>query len=95
MALYDVSDSAKKANPVLVGGGTLYADIPVASEVKFDGTDIPSSFLACDGSTFSATIYPELAEALGGTTLPTNNGYIIKAKSEALKVENELLKILF
>ena len=68
----------------LVAGGTLYADMPVASEVKFDGVDIPSSFLACDGSTFSSTTYPELAEALGGTTLPTNNGYIIKAKSEAI-----------
>lgn len=95
MALYQIekdSGGIPTGNLSLVAGGTLFEDIPVASEIKFDGANIPSSFLVCDGSTFSATDYPELAEALGGTTLPTNSGYIIKAKYQPIP-ESFLAKV--
>ena len=62
----------------IVAGGTLYADMPISSEVKFSGQNIPSGFHASDGSTFDTTKYPELYAQLGSNTLPNNSGYIIK-----------------
>ncbi len=35
-----------------------------------DTSTIPDGWLKADGSSFSAATYPELADALGGTTLP-------------------------
>lgn len=39
---------------------------------------VPDGFLSCDGSSFSATTYPDLATALGSTTLPVQAGFVIK-----------------
>ena len=87
MALYKIEKDASgvpTGETSLVAGGTLYSDLPIAAQVLFSGSDIPSGFLECDGSTFSSTDYPDLYSALGSTTLPNNSGYIIKAKSVAL-----------
>ena len=45
-------------------------DIPIGTIKYFYGDTIPSGFLECDGSTFSASSYPELYNVLGTTTLP-------------------------
>ena len=76
MAVYDYStqDGLKR-----VAGGTLYADLPIGSEIEYAGSDVPTGFLAENGSTYSATTYPDLYEVLGTTTLPNKSGYIIKA----------------
>lgn len=74
-------------NLELISGATLWADMPIACEIKFDGQTVPNGFLACDGSTFSPTDYPELYAALGSTTLPNNSGYIIKAQQTALPAD--------
>lgn len=34
----------------------------------------PTPYLSCDGTTFSSSTYPALAEMLGGTTLPDTRG---------------------
>ena len=64
---------------IRIAGGTLYADLPIGSEIKYTGSTPPLGFLAEDGSTYSATDYPDLYAVLGTTTLPNNQGYIIKA----------------
>ena len=66
-----------------VAGGTLYADLPIASEIEYAGTTPPNGFLACDGSTITQSAYPELYAIIGGT-LPSKSGYIIKAKQVAV-----------
>lgn len=38
----------------------------------FQGTSVGSGYLACDGSSFLAPSYPNLALLLGGTTLPNH-----------------------
>lgn len=45
---------------------------PVGEVTMFYGAKsaIPVGWLACDGATFSASLYPELRTLLGGTTLP-------------------------
>lgn len=44
--------------------------VPVGTIVDFIGATPPTGWLACNGATFSAATYPELAVVLGGTTLP-------------------------
>lgn len=38
---------------------------------------VPAGWLLCDGSTFSAGAFPDLATVLGGTTLPDLRGRVI------------------
>lgn len=44
--------------------------VPVGTIVDFIGATPPTGWLDCNGATFSAATYPELAAVLGGTTLP-------------------------
>jgi len=44
--------------------------VPIGGVVEWPGATIPSGWLRCDGSAFSASTYPDLATALGSTTLP-------------------------
>lgn len=55
-----------------------YAGSSVPNWVSTCGTNnvgfVPQPYLNCDGSTFSATFYPVLAQILGTTTLPDSRG---------------------
>lgn len=64
----------------IAGNGT--GAVPIGTVTRWGGSTPPGGWLTCDGSTFSSTTYPILADVLGGTTLPTltgTPGYIIKA----------------
>lgn len=52
--------------------------IPTGTAIRSYCTTTPTGFLALDGSTYSATTYPDLYAAIGTTTLPVNAGFIIK-----------------
>ena len=54
--------------------GPAAAGVPVGTIVDFIGATPPTGWLACNGATFSAATYPELAVVLGGTTLPDAQG---------------------
>lgn len=54
------------------------AIIPVGVVVAYGAfSDLPTGWLWCDGSSFSATTYPQLAALLGGTTLPNAEGRVV------------------
>lgn len=48
--------------------------LPIGSIVMYPVSSVPSDWLICDGSTFSATEYPDLNTLLGGNTLPDFSG---------------------
>ena len=51
----------------LIAGGTLYADLPLLSWIKYDDqTNLPSGFLKA-GDTISQSLYPEAYEKYGAT----------------------------
>lgn len=52
--------------------------IPTGTAIRSYCTTTPDGFLALDGSTYSATTYPDLYAAIGTTTLAVNAGFIIK-----------------
>ena len=52
--------------------------VPTGVAVRNFALTVPDGYLSCDGSTFSATEYPALATALGGTTLPLQAGHVVK-----------------
>lgn len=72
-----------------IAGGTLYADLPIGAEIMYEGTAVPNGYLACNGSTFSQSEYPDLYAVLGSTTLPNRSGYIIRAKYNVLPLDLE------
>lgn len=45
--------------------------VPVGGLVLWGGTGTPPGFLRANGATFDPVTYPELADVLGGTTLPS------------------------
>jgi len=72
-----------------IAGGTLYADLPIGAEIMYEGTAVPNGYLACNGSTFSQSEYPELYAVLGSTTLPNRSDYIIRAKMASMPLDFE------
>lgn len=61
-----------------------YGGPPIGSALLFVG-DTPANYLDADGATFDADLYPVLAEALGGNTLPnwtapSGGKYAVKAR---------------
>lgn len=64
------SDINDNFQAVLTPAGTVVAWAGV-------GTNPPSGWLFCDGTSFSGGTYPELAAALGGTTLPDLRGRVV------------------
>lgn len=66
-------------NVKLVSSGGLRANI---GEIKlYYGSVSPSAnWLICDGSTFDASVYPELATLLGGNTLPDYRQCALRCK---------------
>lgn len=63
MGLYQYDSTQDKLN--LVAGSTNFADAPVGAIFPFGGTDIPVSFLLCDGSAVSRTDYEDLFAVIG------------------------------
>ena len=57
----------------LVAGSTNFSDAPVGAIFPFGGTDIPISFLLCDGSAVSRTDYEDLFNVIG-TAFGTGDG---------------------
>jgi len=51
---------------------------PVGELIHFYGSTAPDGFLACDGSSFSATTYPQLAAFLGATVTPDLRGTVLR-----------------
>lgn len=56
--------------------------IPVGL-VAFCGGDVPDGFLLCNGGAFDGTRYGQLAQYLGGTTLPSIAGKVIVGQNAA------------
>jgi len=52
------------------GGGGTGGLIPIGGVIEWPGANPPAGWLKCDGSVFSSATYPDLAAALGSTTLP-------------------------
>jgi len=50
--------------------GVVTGTVPIGSMMMWATATAPSGWLICDGSSFSAATYPNLATVLGGTTLP-------------------------
>jgi len=51
---------------------------PVGELIHFYGSTAPDGFLACDGSGFSATTYPQLAAFLGAAVTPDLRGVVLR-----------------
>ena len=51
-------------------GGAAASLVPIGAIVIWWTNTAPAGWLFCDGSTFSASTYPQLNAVLGGTTLP-------------------------
>lgn len=71
MGLYQYDSTEDKLN--LVAGSTNFSDAPVGAIFPFGGTDIPISFLLCDGSAISRTDYEDLFNVIG-TAFGTGDG---------------------
>lgn len=71
MGLYQYDSTEDKLN--LVAGSTNFSDAPVGAIFPFGGTDIPISFLLCDGSAVSRTDYADLFNVIG-TAFGTGDG---------------------
>lgn len=54
---------------------------PVGSILMFPTTTMPEGFALCDGSSFSAATYPDLAALLGSTNLPDMRGLFVRGWS--------------
>lgn len=57
----------------VVSGG----NVPVGTIVAYWGSGAPAGWLVCNGGSFSAGTYPDLATLLGGTTLPNLKGRVV------------------
>jgi len=51
---------------------------PVGTVIMYHGAEPPDGYLACDGSSFSATTYPKLRALLGSTILPDMRGFFVR-----------------
>ena len=50
--------------------------LPVGTIIMYPSSSIPTNWLVCDGSSFSASTYPDLNSVLGGNTLPDFSGRV-------------------
>jgi hypothetical protein len=69
------------------GGG-----YPVGAISMWPNATPPQDWLLCDGSTFNATAYPELAQVLSGNTLPDLTNQFVRGSSPTrapLTLEND------
>lgn len=61
-----------------MGGGSVESSVPVGAIIYFYGTEAPTGYFACNGNSFSSTIYPKLYALLGKVTLPDLRGYFLR-----------------
>jgi len=59
---------------------------PIGSIVTYPSLTPPEGYLLCDGSTFEATLYPELNVLLGGNTLPDLRMQFIRGTDNQAKL---------
>ena len=78
MPVYKINKTNGNLEDNPIAGGTLWADMPIGAEVKFSGQYIPLGFHVSDGSSYDTSKYTELYRQLGTSTLPNNQGFIIK-----------------
>jgi hypothetical protein len=52
--------------------------VPIGTIMMWAVANPPPGWLICDGTTFSAGVYPELAQVLGSTTLPNLVGQFVR-----------------
>lgn len=88
MKILDKTTQTYKELVLRPGGDTL----PVGSIIAYSSDTIPNGWLLCDGSSFSATSYPELFEIIGVTygyddernpKLPDLRGRVVVGKKAA------------
>ncbi|MCC8190130.1 MAG: phage tail protein [Planctomycetes bacterium] len=59
-------------------GGSSSFGVPVGTVITYYGTTAPEGYLALDGSSFSATDYPQLRALIGSSVLPDLRGYFVR-----------------
>jgi hypothetical protein len=66
--------------PLDLHGGQKIQNVgnPIGTVIQFAGSALPTGYLVCDGSTFSAVQYPKLNTVLGGNVLPDLRGQFIR-----------------
>ena len=66
--------------PMDLSGGVALVSVgvPIGSVTAFAGSTQPAGWLTCDGSTFSASQYPQLQQVLGTTRVPDLRGQFIR-----------------
>ena len=70
----------------IIAGSTLWADAPIGAIFAIMSDTIPSGFLKCDGTAYSAANYPELWAILPSTVKDTvNNTFTIDLRESTLK----------
>lgn len=57
--------------------------VPVGTIIAYGGSDTPSGWLLCNGSSFSSAVYPQLFAKLGVTTTPNLVDRFIKGSTTA------------
>ncbi len=68
----------------------LSSDLPVGTIVMYLGQTPPEGWLLCNGSTFSASAYPELKQHLGDNKTPDLRGYVPRgATDEDIEKKNK------
>jgi hypothetical protein len=60
------------------GGGGMGGTNPVGAILLYYGTAAPEGYLACNGSAFSASAYPQLYALLGKATTPDMRGLFVR-----------------
>lgn len=93
MKIYDKTTQTYKELVLKPGGDTL----PIGAIIAFSGETVPSGWLLCDGSSFSATSYPELFDVIGVTygwdddrnpKLPDLRGRVAVGKKDATSADD-------
>lgn len=68
-----------------------YWDYAGSSLPTWVGFTIPAPWLNCDGTSFSSATYPNLANILGGTTLPDSRGRVRAALNQGTNRLNSVI----
>ena len=67
---------------------TVESIIPVGGVIAWPTSSVPTNYLECDGSTFSAVTYAALNTLLGGNTLPDLRGEFVRGFDNSRGVDS-------